>query len=88
MITIIARKWLNWRVGNTYHSCEVYNGHCLVGRVPFTYGYGECWKVTALNILNANGYRNNDYYGFLRDIRDHPKEYLLIVTDVGRKRDL
>jgi len=54
-ITIDARRWFERTNGNTYHSVNVYVNNELIGRCPFTYGYGEQYLQTAHDILAKNG---------------------------------
>ena len=54
-LEIIARRWFQSSYGNTYHSCRVLVDNELVGFVPFTYGYGEQYLQTALDILQKAG---------------------------------
>lgn len=51
-ITIIGRRWFERTNGNTYHSATVYADSQLIGRVPFTYGYGNHYSSgTAYTII-------------------------------------
>ena len=97
-ITIVARRWFQKTGGNTYHSCEVYVNGEMVGRAPYTYGYGEHYLQTALEIMQNAGVREKtdrrangmgeDYLDFRDDMRDHRDKFVVTCTDVTRKRDL
>lgn len=84
-LQIIAKRWFQKTFGNTYHSVMIHvNGNSIY--VPFTYGYGEQYKVTAMNALKENGYRVGDYVDFCDMIRNNGFEIQCI--DVERKKDL
>jgi len=51
IVMIEAKRWFERTNGNTYHSVNVYVNNELIGRVPFTYGYGEQYIETAFDIL-------------------------------------
>lgn len=98
-ITISARRWFDRINGNTYHSVDVYANGKFVGRNPFEYGYGEGYLQTAHKILqNAGIYKetkerlksgmDKDYYDFIQDKREHRNKFVVIVSDVPRKKDL
>ena len=53
--TIEARRWLDRINGNTYHSVRVKENGITIGTVNFTYGYGEHYKQTALDLLHKAG---------------------------------
>ena len=60
-IDITARKWFDKINGNTYHAVRVivrlHDGtqQELVSS-HLVYGYGDCWKQTAAEMLEASGY--------------------------------
>ena len=96
-ITISARRWFDGN--NTYHSVDVYANGKHIGREPFEYGYGEQYLDTAHKILQKEGiYKKTgkslksgmkaDYYDFLQDKRAHKDKFVVIVSDVSRKKDL
>ena len=98
-ITIIGKRWFERSGGNTYHSCEVFVNGQSIGYKPFTYGYEEAYKQTALTILQEAGYfkhtgeslksgANKDYYEFTMDMRENRNKYVISVSDVSRKKDL
>jgi len=98
-ITISARRWFDKINGNTYHSVDVYADGKHIGREPFTYGYGEGYLQTAHEILQKAGiYKktderlksgaDKDYYDFMMDKREHRDKFVVIVSDVARKKDL
>lgn len=52
-----AVKWFDRINGNTYHSVKMTrckDGKVLVDKYPYTYGYGEQYKYTALNLMLEN----------------------------------
>ena len=98
-ITISARRWFDKINGNTYHSVDVYANGKFIGRNPFEYGYGEGYLVTAHKILQDKGiYKktddrlksgmDKDYYDFIKDKREHRHKFVVVVSDVSRKKDL
>ena len=98
-ITISARRWFDKVNGNTYHSVDVYANGVHVGRNPFAYGYDEAYLQTAHEILQKAGiYKKTDerlksgadadYYEFTKDKRENRNKFVIICTDVERKKDL
>ena len=98
-ITISARRWFDKINGNTYHSVDVYANGKHVGQEPFEYGYGEGYLQTAHKLLQEAGiYKKTgerlksgmgkDYYDFMMDKREHRDKFVVIVSDVARKKDL
>ena len=98
-ITISARRWFDSINGNTYHSVDVFANGKFLGREPFTYGYDDAFLQTAHKILQDKGiYKKTDkrlasgsdadYYEFMMDKRNNPNKFVVIVTDVSRKKDL
>lgn len=55
-IVIKGLRWFDKINGNTYHSTEVYVGGKLIGKEPFSYGYGEQFYQTGIDILAKKGY--------------------------------
>jgi hypothetical protein len=86
-ITVIGRRWFERVNGNTYHSCEVYVNGEEVGTVPFTYGYGNQWEYTGLDILKGK-YKVPEDVSALWKLKDHGYKLVLSCTDVNRKKDL
>lgn len=76
--------------GNTYHAVRIFSAttsanRCLLGTVPFTYGYGDQWKHSAMDFLIKNGYWKEE------DRHDHEKKRALILFIGGEyvnQRDL
>lgn len=82
VILIAGRRWFDRVNGNTYHSTTVYVNNEQVGRVPFTYGYGDQYKQTGYEILN-------NVYGLKIDgWRDLEKYNVMTMVQDGLKRDL
>lgn len=62
--TAYAARWFDRANGNTYHSVRVVrheDGATIV--CPFQYGYGDCYRQTALESMNRNGWIPSDYSG-------------------------
>lgn len=95
-IKIKANRWGDTN-GNMYHSCYVEIDGMFMGYEPFTYGFGDCYLQTALNIVQKVGFFNTgkrmssgasqDLYDFSMYLRDKSK-CVCIVQDVKRKKDL
>lgn len=93
--TATAKRWFDKVNGNTYHSVRVTrNEDGKTIACPFQYGYGDCYRQTALYAMlkegwipakygkeRANG--SNDLYSFERG-NDYPIAWN--VSD-GLKRD-
>jgi hypothetical protein len=96
---IIARRWFNRRVANTYHSVLVIVDGVEVGRNDYEYGYGDQYIATAHKLLQAAGFYAKtgisarsgvqiDRYLFQGDMMDNRQKFTVTVTDVQRKKDL
>jgi hypothetical protein len=86
--TAIARRWFDKVNGNTYHSVRITDnetGKAIA--VPFQYGYGDCYRQTALQAMCDAGWLPEQYhkepYMYERE-NDYPINWC--VTD-GLKRD-
>lgn len=108
MFVINVRRWYKVGTSNTYHSVEVFQVkldknlnmyHEVVGVDRFSFGGGDVYLNTTLEILQAVGIRprteewlqsgiKKDTYDFMIDRRTYPDQYLFFVTDVTRRRDL
>lgn len=93
VITVIGRRWFEKVNGNTYHSCEVFVDGDLVERVAFTYGYGDHYQQTALEILYKHGIytppEGQKYTeSFWRAVERNGDKKIISCTDVQRKKDL
>jgi len=89
-VVIIGRRWFQKSYGNTYHSVIVWVNGKSAGTNDFSYGYGDSFEQTGLNI--ASDYINI-HYGFnLADNiwgREAQKVKIIsLVSDVQRKKDL
>jgi len=83
MITVTAKRWTD-SFGNTYHSCKVHRDDELLGALPFSYGYDDHYKQTALEICNeADIFVGMSYVEFTR-----MDGIVFNVDDVKRKKDL
>ena len=77
--TIIGRRWFQRSYGNTYHTVEIYVDGKFIGKSPETYGYGDCYRQTAAEMLGME-------YSKLCQL--HRDNFVFSVTDVSRERDL
>jgi hypothetical protein len=94
---IVGRRWFDRINGNTYHSVEISTtkGEFLV-KIPFVYGYGDHYRQTALDWLEANKripvkYRGRHENGSSKHwMWERENDYPVIwqVIDVQRKKDL
>lgn len=84
--TVAVRRWNDKTYGNTYHSVEVwehgYEGINRLGKIPFTYGYGDQYKVTSFELAKKAEYTGG-VYDWMTD-----ENVLFVVSDVQRRRDL
>ena len=88
-LVVNGRRWFDKRWGNTYHSCDVLVDSELVGRTDYEYGYGDCYRQTAFNLLQQAGYfEDGSYSDFVDWCREDYKRAMFFVSDVGRKKDL
>lgn len=96
---VIGRRWFQRSAGNTYHSVTVNVDGVNIGHVSFAYGYGDGYKQTALEILQAAGYyqktgaslpsgANKNYNDFFTDTINFREKFVFTVSDVERKKDL
>lgn len=80
-----AVKWRDKVNGNTYHSCHI--TRCSDGSiitVPFTYGYGEHYRQSALTRMSEVGWiPEKEPYCYERD-NNYP---ILWNVSEGLKRD-
>lgn len=98
--TIIARRWFDQVYGNTYHSVEVYRDGNLIERNPFSYGYGDGYQQTAMDIIKRKCkriytnvqkkyYDGKDVYMSPHIFGKHSGHKVIVSsTDVTRRRDL
>lgn len=54
-MVIIGRKWFNKVNGNTYHTVEIQLNGEFFCKSKMTYGYGDHWRQTALELLQDKG---------------------------------
>lgn len=100
IIHVNAKRWFQKTYGNTYHSVEVFErGKNKVFKVPFVYGYGEHYKVTAsklisenfpevLKILGDDAKLSLNYWRNLEKLEQNDIIIIFNVNDVNRKKDL
>jgi hypothetical protein len=68
-----AVRWFDRVNGNTYHSVNI--TRVKDGKViycPMTYGYGECYRQTALELMHQYNWLPTRY---INDSRDLPEGY-------------
>lgn len=97
-LEIIGRRWFQKSYGNTYHSFQILIDDVQVAYVKGVYGYGDHYRETAFQWLEANGYlpeqpRNEHTNARVGFYREHAEKYgyaptVFRVFDVERKRDL
>jgi len=96
---IVAKRWLDKKYGNTYHSVKVFKNNQLIGENPFQYGYGDHYQQTAYDILKKkraikvkqgrlSSGMDEGYYNFIQMQRRNRKNFLFSVSDVERRKDL
>lgn len=71
---INGKRWMDSN-GNTYHTSEIFIDDNYY-KTDRTYGYGNQFKHTAIELLKKEGYNIDDYM------------IIDIVVDVKRKKDL
>ena len=88
LFTVIAKRWFDRINGNTYHSVRCVrhkDSKIIVGQ--FQYGYGDCYRQTALEIMcdakwlpkqynreNMWRYERENNYPILWDVSDGLKK--------------
>jgi hypothetical protein len=92
--TVEARKWFDKVNGNTYHSVLIIDNttgksYALPKGVDFTYGYGEHYRQTAMEIMEQNKlipekYTGSNRYNYERE-NNYPINWIL---SEGLKRDM
>lgn len=91
VLEIFGRRWFSSSTGNTYHTVRVHLNDELIGESDITYGHGNQFEETALEIAIKNAglppksksseppWRYAERIGII---------YKPYVQDVRRKRDL
>lgn len=88
IITVIGKRWFD-KNGNTYHSSTVYIDGEFIGKIPFQYGYGDCYLQTAFNFLYLKGLVGEDCtFPYWKYCQDNGIKLITEVSDVGGKKDL
>lgn len=90
-IKIAAKRWFQRSCGNTYHSCEVLVASGTgteyklesIGYIPLRYGYGNHYLNTAAKIL---GISEQELRSLISQFG--PEKFIIVCTDVNRKKDL
>lgn len=86
-------KWFDKINGNTYHSVRITDtktGKTYVDKYPYSYGYGETYKQTTLQILIDNQlidakYTEQSLYGMYQRENNYP--IIWNVTN-GKKKEM
>ena len=91
-VQIIGRRWFDKVNGNTYHSADVYVNNEFVGRQERTYGYGDHYVQSGMEILRKH-YRlpekfEKEKYLSNYELKEYGINILSTVSDVARKKDL
>lgn len=100
-VKVHARRWFQKSYGNTYHSVEVTVKDLETGEEqefyePFTYGYGDHYRVTATKVLrkhtNILESVQSDYdlhsWRVLEELEEKGILVKFFCEDVNRKKDL
>lgn len=88
-IIVQGRRWFQKSYGNTYHTASVSIGDESYSSDK-TYGYGDQYIQTALELLHAHGHllEINSPSALTIHCREAGIPYLIQVADVSRERDL
>ena len=90
LVRLIGRRWFQKTHGNTYHTVEVHIDDELIGHSPVTYGYGNQYEDTGMEMVFESG----KVVALLKNERlwEYKKRTGMVVkstvSDVKRKRDL
>jgi len=91
-IQILGKRWFERTNGNTYHSVDVYVNNEFVGRQPYSYGYGDQYVQSGIEILrehyNFPGKFKDEKYPSMYALKEYGINILQNVSDVSRKKDL
>jgi hypothetical protein len=90
LFTVIAVKWFDRINGNTYHSVKcIRNEDGSVIAQGMTYGYGDCYRQTALELMVdagwIKGYSKGTIYGKYEIENNYPISW---IASNGLKRDM
>jgi len=79
--SVKACRWFDKYWGNTYHSvrCTRHSDGAEVA-AELQYGYGECYRQTAIEIMQKAGWLASDY-------NDRTSHNILWEVSDGKKRD-
>ena len=55
-IIIIGKEYFDSINGNSYHTSEVFVDGNMIGKSNVTYGYGDHYQQTAIEVLKSKGY--------------------------------
>ncbi len=92
-ITIYAKRWFQRSYGNTYHTTEICidTGHTepfIKLKSDKTYGYGECWNQTALDLFKTLFPADTRSAYLTSYCKENDIPVFYHVTDVKREKDL
>lgn len=81
-VVLEGRRWFQKLYGNTYHTVKVsVNDETFYSDI--TYGYGNHFEQTAIEVLKENGFDVPEYGAFQR-----LEGFESYVIDVTRRKDL
>ena len=55
-VFIEGRSWLDKTYGNSYWSARIWVNGRVIGRIPFSYGYGSQYRHVSLVVLKSIGW--------------------------------
>jgi hypothetical protein len=93
-IGIIGRRWRDKKMGNTYHTAEIFVNGRKVHKIPFSYGGDSMYEQNAVEWLVKNGYvaakeyATGGFPGLWRLGQEHGFTYDSEAINVATKKDL
>lgn len=92
---ISGRRWFDRVNGNTYHSSSIYVDGEFWDKIKCTYGYGDHYIQSALNLLGTKGmlpglehYPHGGTESLWKYCERSGIKLISEVSDVSRKKDL
>lgn len=86
-IVVVGKKWFDKLNGNTYHSSELIVNGDTIDKIPFTYGYGNQFEQSALDLLQKH-YKGFDTVKMLWKVKDMGYKLTVIDGGYGLKKQL
>ncbi len=87
-LVINRNRWFDKINGNTYHSVQVFVNGKLIAEQGLTYGYGDHYRQTAIELLEKNGYSREGKEANWQMFNRLFDSVLYFCHDVSRKKDL